>query len=54
MYDPIIVIAKMRAREFDPPSIQESRLAGRWKYSIRTPMSLSVAFADGWLVASSF
>ncbi len=54
MYDPVVVRAKIHAQDFQPVSNQRPRLGRRWKYSVGTAMSLTVAFAAGWLMASIF
>jgi hypothetical protein len=51
MYDPVVVRAKINARDYQPASIQRPRLVWRWKYPARTAI---VAFAAGWLAASIF
>jgi hypothetical protein len=59
MYDPVVLRAKMHARKIEHAraSFRKSISAGRapyWKRPMRTAMSLSVAFAAGWLVATIF
>ncbi len=59
MHDPVIVRALMREREFERyrASLKKLNMAHRsryWKSPMRTAMSLSVAFAAGWLAASIF
>ena len=59
MHDPVIVRALMREREIERyrASLRKPTLARRtryWKRPVRTAMSLSVAFAAGWLAASIF
>jgi len=59
MYDQVVVRAQIRDREFErkrasmrtPTSTHRARF---WKSSIGTAMSLSAAFAAGWLIASIF
>ena len=60
MFDPILVRALMKERELEmrrAANIRNLRPAQRVKLRkspVRTAMSLSVAFAAGWLVASIF
>ena len=59
MHDPVIVRALMREREIERyrASLRKPALAHRTRYrksSMRTAMSLTVAFAAGWLIASIF
>lgn len=59
MHDPVVVRALMRQREIERyrASLRKPTLAHQtqyWKRPMRTAMSLSVAFAAGWLAASIF
>jgi len=59
MYDPVVLRAQMREQEHERQraSVRKDVLARRVsvrQYSLRKAMSLSVAFAAGWLIASIF
>ena len=59
MYDPVVLRAQMREQEHERQraSVRKAVLAQRASLRqnpLRTAMSLSVAFAAGWLIASIF
>jgi len=59
MYDPVVLRAQMREQEHEHQraSMRKEVLARRVslrQYPLRTAMSLSLAFAAGWLIASIF